>query len=692
MVELGYELEKGGKKVAAPKEGFAEGGRNTGLFRLARRLHASRTLSDEAIRAAIQAENARCQPPLDDGEVDQLLASAAGYPTDERPRMYLDPGAIARNVPLAEELLNTVEYQQGVFQRGTSPVVVRLAVSEEEVRNGRYGARLPAGAAVLRRAEDEHVTFALHNQAAVLRHDGDKVVPADITSRFAKIVLKNAHFRPLLRVVRTPTLRHDGSLLEEPGYDRASALIYAPNAEYPAVPSTPTREDAGVALARLLHPFRAFPFVSDVDKAVIAAELLTVLGRHLFPQAPCFIHRAAEAASGKTILADAVAVIVTGTAAANVAAGVLDDKDELRKLLTTWTLNGTPLGLFDNMNRGWVLNVSELNRFLTAETYGDRLLGGNTELLAPVVTTVVITGNQIDVKGDATRRSLISDLDARCERPEQRSFDFDLLKECRQDRPALVAAALTLLRAYVVADFPRVAGCERPFGSFEQWERWVRFPLVWAGAADPVLALEKTQAGDEERVTLGELLGRLHEAFASARFTAKAAIETSKGDDELAAALLGVARGKTGEISPERLGRYLKANVGRVTGGYRLAAAPDTDTKTAGYRVEPFDREGGGGEKNRPDSNNLANQRVGKGGAGAENRSNLNDLGGSNEAYGGLRGVTGSFLAQIYTGTEPSIQKSGGNPPYPPVSPRKAPQQNPNQLETGKLSVSYRLI
>src|SRR3954452_1008402 len=155
LVELGYELEKGGKKVAAPKEGFAEGGRNTGLFRLARRLHASRTLSDEAIRAAIQAENARCQPPLDDGEVDQLLASAAGYPTDERPRMYLDPGAIARNVPLAEELLNTVEYQQGVFQRGTSPVVVRLAVSEEEVRNGRYGARLPAGAAVLRRAEDE---------------------------------------------------------------------------------------------------------------------------------------------------------------------------------------------------------------------------------------------------------------------------------------------------------------------------------------------------------------------------------------------------------------------------------------------------------------------------------------------------------------------------------------------------------
>jgi hypothetical protein len=45
---------------------------------------------------------------------------------------------------------------------------------------------------------------------------------------------------------------------------------------------------------------------------------------------------------------------------------VLEDPQELRKLLTTWTGAGTALGLFDNAPRGYALDSELINRFLRA--------------------------------------------------------------------------------------------------------------------------------------------------------------------------------------------------------------------------------------------------------------------------------------------------------------------------------------
>ena len=43
--------------------------------------------------------------------------------------------------------------------------------------------------------------------------------------------------KPLAGIIESPTIRADGSILQTPGWDEATGLIYRPNAEYPHITS-----------------------------------------------------------------------------------------------------------------------------------------------------------------------------------------------------------------------------------------------------------------------------------------------------------------------------------------------------------------------------------------------------------------------------------------------------------------------
>ena len=61
-------------------------------------------------------------------------------------------------------------------------------------------------------------------------------------------------------VTEVPILRADGTVLEVPGYDRRSGLLYLPEILYPKVPDAPTRDDAAAAAKRMLDVVADFPF------------------------------------------------------------------------------------------------------------------------------------------------------------------------------------------------------------------------------------------------------------------------------------------------------------------------------------------------------------------------------------------------------------------------------------------------
>jgi hypothetical protein len=242
-----------------------------------------------------------------------------------------------------------------------------------------------------------------------------------------------------------------------------------------------------------------------------------------------------------------------------------------------------------------MLTSPGLANFLTSSLYGDRLLGANEEVKAQTITTIGITGNAIEIAGDLTRRMFKIDLDAKCERPETRGFDFDCEAEARQDRGGLVVAALTILKAHALVDWPQIKG-RALLGSFEDWDRLVASAIVFAGGADIVELMEKTRATDPERDGLAEVLAMLQGIGAIPGHGMKAgeiiaAVRTRNNHSiqgEEAEAWMAIIRrlGKDGIPEPRRLGRFLTKNAGRHVRGMRLTSDQDSHDKVYRYFVE----------------------------------------------------------------------------------------------------------
>ena len=499
-----------------------------------------------------------------------------------------------------------------VVARGQATAVIRVAVDPVKLRAGKHEIELPAGSAYLAAARPEHLQAQLDHLFAFAKADGDgDPYAVDCPPDLARYILANANLLPLQFISRTPVLRADGSVLDRPGYDPATAIYYAPDESVPADPGRARpRTTAAVALERLRHPFRGFPFVTDTDRDAVVGEVLTLITRHLVPRAPAFVHNAVEAGSGKTKLFDTVAIIALGTNATLLNADILDDETELKKVLTTLTLAASPLAVFDNVARGGQITSPGLSNYLTATIYGDRLLGSNTEVKAATCTVIGMTGNAVEIAGDNTRRMLRVDLDAGVERPETREFDFDCEAEARRDRGELVVAALTILRAHALAGWPAVPG-RAALGSFEEWDRLVAGAIVFAGGSDVVTLLDKTRAADPERDDLAEVLRMLEGIGATQPMKTGEiinAVEKKKSEILQKACAAGVGQeeadppdlppatewhdllcrlGREGSPNAKRLGRYLTKNAGRIMDGLQLISERDTDAKVNTYRVRP---------------------------------------------------------------------------------------------------------
>src|SRR5262249_23289607 len=135
-------------------------------------------------------------------------------------------------------------------------------------------------------------------------------------------------------------------------------------------------------------------------------------------------------------------------------------------------------------------------QLLTSSVVCPRPLGKSESPRIANLFTVFLNGNGISVRGDLTRRVLLSTIDPRMEHPEERIFKKNPIAEIRADRGRYVAAALTVVRGYVAAGSPNPP---RPLASFVEWSNTVRGALIWLGRADPVATMETVRAEDPAR-------------------------------------------------------------------------------------------------------------------------------------------------------------------------------------------------
>jgi hypothetical protein len=288
--------------------------------------------------------------------------------------------------------------------------------------------------------------------------------------------------RHLEAVVDYPVLRPDGSILSRPGYDAETRLLLESVGTFPGIPDHPTRADAVAARDLLTEVVADFPFERPIHSAAWFAALLTPLARFAFTgPAPLFLVDANVRAAGKGLLLDTISRIATGERFT--IATYTRDEDELRKRITSLVLAGDRLVLFDNLDGKF--GGAVLDAALTGTAWKDRVLGANRMAEAPMYMTWYATGNNVAIAADTARRVCHVRLESPEERPEERQgFRHpNLLAWVGDNRGKLLAAALTILRAYCVADRPVL---ELPaWGSFEGWSALVRSAVVWVGLPDP---------------------------------------------------------------------------------------------------------------------------------------------------------------------------------------------------------------
>lgn len=421
----------------------------------------------------------------------------AADPMELGPEIVMNPGRLPEIIDEAESAL--LKATCALYQRGGR--LVRPSRIDQPAEHDQL--RRPRGSVVLLPVDEYWLREQMARAARWFRDAGEKgLKPADPGLQYARHLLNRPgswRFPVLRGVIEAPTLRADGSILQQPGYDPASQLLFDPGAtRFPPIAESPTWEDAARARDSLMALLRGFPFASPADCSVAIAALLTALVRPSLRTAPLFLFDAPTAGTGKSMLAELVGILATGHTPAMMSQGKSDDEDEKRQGAAL--IAGDSIIVLDNCERHILGDF--LCSVLTQEVVQIRILGQSQRLQLPTTCMVIATGNNLTLSGDITRRAVRCRLDAGLEQPDARQFDFDPRDEITARRPELVVAGLTILRAYLAAGKP----CPRPkMGSFEDWNL-VRESLVWLNMADPADTCQQIRAADPRKSDLTELL------------------------------------------------------------------------------------------------------------------------------------------------------------------------------------------
>lgn len=330
------------------------------------------------------------------------------------------------------------------------------------------------------------------------------------------------NLRPLNGISCCPLLSDNGSIRTAEGYDPVTKL-WCENIPEIQIQEMPSGDDAEKALLLLRKTFRTFAF-ADADKiydpvlgvnvvdlsrppkedeSAMLSAILTAVCRPSLWLSPAIVICAPSfsgAGTGKGLLARAVSALAFGTSPQAITAG--GNAEEFDKRISAALIGASETLFLDNMN-GAVLKSDVLASVLTERPCQVRVLGKSKMLPLNASTLVLITGNGLTLSEDMVRRCLLIELDAGLEDPEQRPFKNNLVQDILANRGDLLKAALTIWRwGRVSGETIRVG---RPLGSYDDWARWVRDPLLTLGCCDPVARMALNKANDPRRQNIVEI-------------------------------------------------------------------------------------------------------------------------------------------------------------------------------------------
>ena len=398
-----------------------------------------------------------------------------------------------------------------------SPMGKRLFLLDEALV---FAAKQPPRSArpVAMQAVDPSLLTALLNRSATWMSFWDSglhhtKVPAEVVRDM--IAMPHRSVRLLDAVVHLPVLRRDGTATVAAGYDPTTRLFQAVDPAVAeaveGVPAVPGATDRAAALDLLRHDLLGdFPFARQSDRAhVLATTLLPAVRHWIDGPIPLHLFEAPTEGTGKTLLADVIALLATGSPA--MPTPLPRSEEEVRKKITATLLTSPQIVLLDNL--GHALDSPSIAAVLTCEVWTDRILGQSRMVRVPNRALWIATANNPVLSREVTRRTVRVRLDADVECPWLRDGfrHADLQGWTRAKRPRLVAALATLARGWLADGSP---SCSEHLGSFESWSAVIGGILASAGVEgfleDRYEAIEQADPEEAEWRGLVELWSEQH--------------------------------------------------------------------------------------------------------------------------------------------------------------------------------------
>jgi hypothetical protein len=397
--------------------------------------------------------------------------------------------------------------------------------------------------------------------------------PADIIN----MVLAGEHkqvFLPIRGIIGTSVLRPDRTIIVSPGYDEHTGYFLVDPPTMLPIPIVPTREDAERALELLDDLVSEFPFVDNLSRAVAHSGLITPLVRAACDVVPGHLFTAPKQGSGKSLLVDLASAIATGERANAILAH--QQPEERDKQLTGALLEARQIIALDNLTGE--IESAVLAQATERERISLRPLGTSQTVAVSNGFNTYLTGNNVIVAGDNTRRILVGRVDPQVENPLDRTFKKpNPVTRVFADRGTYVRACLIIVMAYISQGRPNPLP---PTPSYGAWSELVREPLVWLGLPDPIDSMRAAFEEDPNNASLATLIAAwpTDRTDWTSNELIDAAMEVGPGGEPLypglVEALKPIARDRRGFLDVTTLGNYLRLNRDKIVAGRRISRRP----------------------------------------------------------------------------------------------------------------------
>jgi len=395
---------------------------------------------------------------------------------------------------------------------------------------------------------------------------------------------------PIKGYIDHPMIDKGLRLITTPGYDTQTQLLMAFDKNDFSITDHKLSDDEVLAkLENIYAPFVSFEVASGADKSVLLAAIFSAVVRQGIKTCPAFGFDAPMQGSGKTLLAETIGMLAANKSPSALASQPKNKDDDFRKRLFSTLLQGDKVCLFDNLVGSF--DSASFAAALTSEYFEDRVLGVSKTDKVLVKTLFLITGNNLNITGDMSRRVLMMRLAPKSDNLTQRKYDFDPLVKVADLRFEIISDVLSLINHWNHCGAHKASGTMTSFG---EWDLLVRQPLAYFAEQYPQLQLHDVltvsvnqQAASSDKESLVALLIALAREFKiDEDFKAGEALQALKTNDELSDAVYSFID-KNRLQSSQHLGNLLKQYVDRSLEGLVLRSKHVANSRS--YRIELLD-------------------------------------------------------------------------------------------------------